>query len=160
MASVFRWVLLSALALAMILVPFFLYEDAGTAWAQSFASGERGPTVAAAAIGGLLAADIVLPVPSSLVATASGYLLGLGLGAAVTWAGMTAGALLGYALGCRPARSFTRRFVGEDELQRAAEAHRRWGDWAIIVCRSVPVLAELLWCSPGWRACRWGASCC
>jgi uncharacterized membrane protein YdjX (TVP38/TMEM64 family) len=137
-----RWVLLTVLALAVILVPFLLYEQEIAAWAEEFLAGGQSKELIAAAIAGLLASDVLLPVPSSLVATAAGYLLGLVPGAAVTWAGMTVGALVGYALGSSPARRLTRRFVGEAELARASRAHERWGDWAIIVCRSVPVLAE------------------
>jgi uncharacterized membrane protein YdjX (TVP38/TMEM64 family) len=142
MPPVARWVLLSVLALALILIPFALYEESLAAWARDFVAGDRPKGLVAGAIAGLLASDILLPVPSSLVATASGYLLGFAPGAAVAWAGMTVGALVGYGLGSKPARRFTRRFVGEDELRRASRAHERWGDWAILVCRAVPVLAE------------------
>jgi uncharacterized membrane protein YdjX (TVP38/TMEM64 family) len=137
-----RWALLSILALAVILVPFFLYEEGITAWARGVMQGGASKPAVAAAIAALLASDILLPIPSSLVATASGFLLGLVPGAAVTWAGMTVGALIGYALGRHPARRLTRRFVGGPELVRASMAHERWGDWSVIVCRSVPVLAE------------------
>lgn len=142
MPAVLRWTLLSVIALALILVPFFLYEEAVTAWARDFVESGRSKTAIAFVIGALLASDVLLPVPSSLVATASGYLLGLVPGAAVTWAGMSLGCLVGYALGAKPARGLTRRFVGDAELVRASMAHERWGDWAVIVCRSVPVLAE------------------
>lgn len=142
MPPVARWIVLSLIALAVILVPFFLYEQAITEWVQTSVQSEQSKGFVAAAIGALLASDVLMPIPSSLVATASGYLLGLVPGAAVSWAGMTAGGLIGYLLGSKPARHLTRRFVGDAELVRASMAHERWGDWAIVVCRSVPVLAE------------------
>ena len=142
MRPVVRWVLLCCLALALILIPFALYEEAITAWARNYVESDRPKTAVALMIAALLASDILLPVPSSLIATASGYLLGLIPGAAVTWAGMTLGALLGYGLGRKPARAFTRRFVGDAELARASAAQAKWGDWAVVACRSVPVLAE------------------
>jgi uncharacterized membrane protein YdjX (TVP38/TMEM64 family) len=142
MPAAVRWVVLSLLALAIMLVPFFLYEGAIAAWTRELVDGRLSKTAAAAWIAALLASDVLLPIPSSLVATTSGYLLGLAPGAAVSWAGMMAGSLIGYALGRKPARRLTRRFVGDAELARASMAHARWGDWAIIVCRAVPVLAE------------------
>ena len=142
MPPVARWVLLGLLALALILIPFFVFEQAITDWVQSVVESGRSKSAIAFVIAALLASDVLLPVPSSLVATASGYLLGLAPGAAVTWTGMTAGSLAGYLLGREPARKLTRRFVGHAELVRASMAHQRWGDWAVIVCRSVPVLAE------------------
>ncbi len=142
MPTAARWILLSVLALAAILIPFALYEAELTAWAQNQVAEGRSKPMAAAAIVALLASDVLLPIPSSLVATASGYLLGLAPGAAAAWAGMTAGALIGYGLGRKPARALTRRLVGEAELERASRLHRRWGDWAIVASRAVPVLAE------------------
>jgi uncharacterized membrane protein YdjX (TVP38/TMEM64 family) len=83
-----------------------------------------------------------LPIPSSFVGTASGYLLGFWGGTLATWAGLSAGALIGYLLGNRLGRRLTRRFVGDEELQRVDRAREVLGDWVIIVFRAVPVLAE------------------
>ena len=62
-------------------------------------------------------------------------------GTAVVWVGMMAGSVLGYALGAR-ATGVTGRFVGADSLARAERVAATYGDWAIVVCRPVPVLAE------------------
>ncbi len=137
-----RWTLLSLLALALILVPFLLYEESLAAWTEAFLAQERSGWLTAAALGGLLAADLAAPVPSSLVATACGYTLGFGAGAAVCWLGMNLGAAAGYAVGRWGARPLMRRFVGEQQLARATALHERRGEAAIIVSRAVPVLAE------------------
>ena len=137
-----KWSLLSAALLAAIVVPFFLYEETIIRWTQEFVEREDAPWVVGGVLGGLLATDLLLPIPSSLVGTAAGYLLGLGTGSAVTWAGMTAACLIGYLLGATAGREVTRRFVGEEELRRASRAHRRFGDWVIVIFRAVPVLAE------------------
>src|SRR4029450_6189458 len=55
--------------------------------------------------------------------------------------GMMAGCVLGYLLGSRVTTA-ARRFVGADGLARAEWVADRYGDWAIIICRPVPVLAE------------------
>ena len=137
-----RWSLLSAALLAAIVVPFFLYEEPITRWTQEFVQHEDSRWVVGGVLGGLLATDLVLPVPSSLVSTAAGYLLGLWAGSAVTWAGMTAACLIGYLLGATAGREVARRFVGEEELQRAARAQSLFGDWMVVIFRAVPVLAE------------------
>ena len=90
----------------------------------------------------LLASDLFVPVPSSLVATASGVLLGLAQGMAATWVGLQSGALAGYGAGRLAGRRFAARIVGEAELRRAADAYRRWGGLFLIASRAVPVLAE------------------
>ena len=137
-----RWSLLSAAVLAAIVVPFFLYEEPISRWTQEFVEREDSRWVVGGVLGGLLATDLLLPIPSSLISTAAGYLLGLWAGSAVTWTGMTAACLIGYLLGVTAGREVTRRFVGEEELQRASRAQGRFGDWVVVIFRAVPVLAE------------------
>ena len=136
-----RWALLWIALIAAVLVPFFLFEDEFNALAGRISSGEVSTSVAALAIGGLLALDVFLPVPSSIVSTAAGVLLGLGLGAAVVWIGMMAGCLVGYFVGVYSA-PLARRLVGPAGLARAADLANRYGAWAVVLCRPVPVLAE------------------
>jgi membrane protein DedA with SNARE-associated domain len=90
---------------------------------------------------GLLTFDVFLPVPSSIVSTAAGAMLGFWKGTGVIWLGMSAGCLIGYATGWRTAAA-ARRFVGEESLARAADVMDRYGPWALVACRPVPVLAE------------------
>ena len=133
---------MSAALLAAIVVPFFLYEEPVSRWTREFVEREDSRWVAGGVLGGLLATDLLLPIPSSLISTAAGYLLGLWRGSAVAWTGMTAACLIGYLLGATAGREVTRRFVGEEELQRASRARGRFGDWVIVIFRAVPVLAE------------------
>ena len=137
-----RWSVLALGALALILVPFALFESAFAVSAErALSPGESGP-LAAAAIVSFLALDVFLPVPSSFVATASGMLLGVARGAVVTWVGMQAGALLGYALGRTAGLRAAARVVGRSGIERAEESHRRWGAYSLVASRAVPVLAE------------------
>jgi len=136
-----RWALLWTALIALVLVPFFLFEDEFNALAGRIATGEVSSSVAALAIGALLALDVFLPVPSSIVSTAAGVLLGLWPGASVVWVGMTAGSLVGYFVGVRSA-PLAQRLVGTAGLARAAALADRYGTWAVVLCRPVPVLAE------------------
>jgi uncharacterized membrane protein YdjX (TVP38/TMEM64 family) len=133
--------LLGGLLVGLVLIPFFLFEARVNSLAAEIIDSGRSRSVAAAGIFTLLALDIFLPVPSSIVATAAGVLLGLVQGAAIVWAGMTAGCLLGYIVGVR-AWGAARWVVGAENLARADDLMRRYGDLAIVVCRPVPVLAE------------------
>jgi uncharacterized membrane protein YdjX (TVP38/TMEM64 family) len=136
-----RWTLVTLLLLALILVPFFLFEDSFNALADRLVHGESSPWYVAAAIVGLLASDVFLPIPSSIVSAAAGVLLGFWRGAAAVWIGMMAACLLGYVFGAR-ASAAARRFVGDDGMARAASVANRYGDLAIVLSRPVPVLAE------------------
>jgi len=133
-----RLALLAAALLAFILIPFFLWEDALTAFATDLITGHKGAWWIAPAIAALLAADIVLPIPSSLLATASGALLGFAAGTIANFTGLTLGCLGGYYAG-RPAGA---KLLKESEKQRLETLWQKYGDWTIVVTRAVPVLAE------------------
>lgn len=110
----------------------------------------------AAATGvGLLAVDVFLPVPSSLIMVAHGALFGIAGGTLLSLLGGLAASAVGFALGRRGSAAL-RRFVPEDERRRADALLRQWGDLAVVVTRPVPILAEsvaiLAGTSPlGWR---------
>src|SRR5690606_23023812 len=78
-----RWLWLTLIVVAVILVPFFLFEDYFTGLADRAVSGDVSVPWAVTIIAGLLAVDVLLPVPSSVVSAAAGVLLGFWLGATV-----------------------------------------------------------------------------
>ena len=84
-----RWGVLGALFLASLIIPFMIWGEALDSWVARVDWTGTAPTLAAAAGALLLAADIVLPVPSSLVVTMLGTVLGAWLGTAVGTAGLT-----------------------------------------------------------------------
>src|SRR6185436_9370770 len=90
---------------------------------------------------GLLIADVVLPVPSSLVMVAHGALFGVAMGTFLSLLGSVGAALFGFALGRRGGRVLE-RLVTPAERARADYLLARWGALAIIVTRPVPLLAE------------------
>ena len=136
-----RWAALWVLLLALVLVPFLVFEKQFEALATWLAQGNASGWATAGGIGALLALDVFLPVPSSIVSTGAGVLLGFWRGAAVVWIGMTLGCLVGYAFGARAAGA-ARRLVGDASLAHAGTVMERHGQWAILLCRPIPVLAE------------------
>jgi uncharacterized membrane protein YdjX (TVP38/TMEM64 family) len=136
-----RWAVLWTVLIAIVLVPFLVFEKQFEQLATWLAHGNASGWATAGAIGALLALDVFLPVPSSIVSTAAGVLLGFWQGAAVIWAGMTVGCLVGYVFGAYAAVP-ARRLVGAEGLSRAGTVMERYGPWAIVICRPIPVLAE------------------
>ncbi|GHG91835.1 VTT domain-containing protein [Comamonas sp. JC664] len=136
------WTAFCALLLAGILVPFALFGASLESAAQHVLAARPPPWQVALLLGGLLAGDVVLPVPSSLVGTAAGALLGFWAGAATSWLGMMAGCVTGYVLGARAGTAALRRLAGDAELTRLTRAAERMGPWFLLVFRAVPVLAE------------------
>lgn len=138
-----RWLLLLGIVLVVILVPFLLFGKQIEIWIDSFMhSAADRPGLVIAVLVSLLAVDVLVPTPSSLVSTGAGFVLGFVGGAATSWAGMTVGSIFGYWLGLRFGYPLADRVVGSDELRRFREMRKQFGDWVIIASRPVPVLAE------------------
>ncbi len=137
-----HWTILTGLVLAVILVPWFIWGSQIDAWIDlQLKSPEAETSLLAAILSLLLASDILLPVPSSIVSTALGFLLNFPGGLLASWLAMTVSSTVGYwlALAGRP---LARKLLGETELKHLDSMERRVGDWIIVVCRPVPVLAE------------------
>jgi uncharacterized membrane protein YdjX (TVP38/TMEM64 family) len=137
-----RWTLVGVFTTALIVVPFALFETRFSDSSQAFLSSTTSRGIVAAAAAGLLASDVLLPVPSSFVSAFAVGALGPVLGAVSVWTGMTAGALIGYAVGHGGGRPLVARVVGPSELARADRLFARYGKGVLVVCRGVPVLAE------------------
>lgn len=116
---------------------------------------QRGGFVAAAVGVGLLIADVLLPVPASLVMIAHGALFGVLAGTLLSLAGAVAAALFGFALG-RRGGPLLARLVPEEERQRADALLAEWGDLAVIVTRPIPILAETVSILAGASPMGWG----
>jgi membrane protein DedA with SNARE-associated domain len=118
------------------------------AWIRSALDGL--PAIpAAGALFALLAADLVLPVPSTVALSAGGMAVGWPLAALAGFLGMMAGNLAGYWLCRRFGQRAFERFVKPEEAARFGRWLDRWGPAALAVSRLVPVMAETLSCMAG-----------
>lgn len=86
----------------------------------------------------LIWADLVLPVPQTVVITALGIIYGTVLGGLVGSVGLITGGLLGYVLMLTSARRILRRFLGRQSLNPMESLFERAGAWAIVLTRSLP----------------------
>lgn len=107
--------------------PPFLAEEVWT-------RGDAAPWVAAVGVG-LLLADLLLPVPSSVVMIFLGNVLGFPAGFALSWLATAASTLLAFAIG----RRMGRRARAPQGLERRLASH---GVLVVALTRPVPVLAE------------------
>lgn len=152
-----RYILVTALMIAFFLVIFFVVEALGvplltdpTPWMN------RGGAVAAALGVGLLIADVLLPVPSSLVMVAHGAIFGVVSGTLLSLLGSVGAALFGFAIGRRGGK-LLQRMVTREEQARANDMLARWGMFAIIVTRPIPLLAETVAIMAGASPLGWGS---
>ena len=86
----------------------------------------------------LIWADVVLPVPQTVVIAALGIIYGTWLGGLLGSVGLITGGLLGYVLMLTSARRLVKRFVGPQSLNTIEGLLERGGAWAIVLSRSLP----------------------
>ncbi len=135
------FLVLAAVAVAVPLVPFLLVgarlDHAVAGWLDP----PPPPATLAALEVGVLAADILLPVPSSLVATLGGSALGVAAGTACAWLGMTLGAAAGWAAG-RAAGGRALARIDAADLAALERQERRLGPAFVVLTRPLPLVAE------------------
>ena len=100
---------------------------------------------------GLLASDIVLPVPSSLLMIANGAIFGVWAGAILSTIASVVSAAAGFWIG-RRARGILASSGNGEEVN---EWLLRWGPLAIAASRPVPLLAESIAIAAGTTSVGW-----
>lgn len=112
---------------------------------QLFARWQQSPPPAiwlALGLIAVLAADILLPVPSGPVITLAGGQLGTLPTTAAAWTGLMLGGIAAFAITKRWGRPLAERLAPPDELGRLRDAARRHDVWLLLVTRPLPILAE------------------
>jgi 3-dehydroquinate synthase len=113
-----------------------------------------GRVLTGAAIAGLLTIDLILPVPSSVLMTMAGALLGFNAGWMVNLIGAMGSAVLGFVLCRRWGKPMFDRLIKPSDSARITRFFERYGIWAILLSRSVPMLSEVISCMAGLSAMR------
>jgi len=128
--------------LAIPIVPFALFGQTLEEEMEQYLDRATNHSVVALLVVGLLAVDVFLPVPSSVVSTFAGKTLGFLAGTGASWLGMTLGAVVAFAIARTLGRPAALWLSGEADLARTDVLSRRWGPTVLVITRPVPVLAE------------------
>lgn len=151
-----RYFLIVAAITGFFLFLFLVVEALGIPLLIDPTPSMRHGGILAAALGvGLLIADVLLPVPSSLVMVAHGALFGVVRGTLLSLLGSEGAALFGFAIGRRGGKLLG-RLVSAKERARADQMLARWGALAVIVTRPIPLLAETVAIMAGASPLDWG----
>ncbi|WP_372715604.1 TVP38/TMEM64 family protein [Novipirellula sp.] len=142
MRELFRTLPLMCVVLLVPVLPFLFFGGRLEDWLRGVAEDPPSVSATATLIIGLLATDILLPIPSSVVSTLSGWQLGWWRGTIATWIGMNLGAIIGFALARRWGQPFALWFSSGEDLQRMQMISDRYGPYVLVITRAVPVFAE------------------
>jgi uncharacterized membrane protein YdjX (TVP38/TMEM64 family) len=103
---------------------------------------EVGPLWTFSLVVAVLGSDIILPVPSTLVNTLAGNVLGLWAGFFAITSGMTLCSLAGYAIGHFSGKAFSRKMLSSQESRRMACWGAKRSRWLVIVSKGLPLMNE------------------
>lgn len=151
-------ILLIFVLLAAIILPFVIWGE----WFDSVLSleGARkwmlefGPWAWVAGVG-LLVGDIVLPIPSTVVMSAIGWVYGWWVGGIVCAAGSMLAGIVAYGACRLLGRGAAQWIAGDEGLQKADALFEKHGGWLVAVSRWMPVLPEAVACLAGIARMRW-----
>jgi uncharacterized membrane protein YdjX (TVP38/TMEM64 family) len=135
-------VVLIVLALAAPILPFLILGEGFEQQLEQYLDNTLPPGRVATLTIGLLAVDVLLPVPSSVVSTFAAARLGFLWGLAASWTGMTLGAMGGFGLARTCGRWAVKQLSKSGQLDRIDGMSRRFGPLVLVVCRPIPLLAE------------------
>lgn len=133
-----------ALFAVLVIVSFLLFEEPMQRLLASLGQQPADPVRAlnlAVLVIALLALDVVLPVPSSMVSLLAVAVLGAVGGYLVIFIGLCLGSLLGYWLGAGYFR-IASGLLDIEDWRKAGRLANRLNTWSLICLRGVPVLAE------------------
>jgi uncharacterized membrane protein YdjX (TVP38/TMEM64 family) len=142
MRGIWRPLIVIVLALLVPIVPFLAFGDALDARIAGWLDPPPPPANVALLTVAVLAADVLLPVPSSVVSTLAGARLGVLAATSASWLGMTTGALVAFWLARAFGRPLAIRLSTSQDIDDMDHIARRAGAWALIVSRPLPILAE------------------
>ena len=142
MRELFRTLPLMCGVLLIPIIPFLFFGQRLENWLQGMAEHPPSDLAVATWVIGLLSTDILLPIPSSVISTMSGWQLGWWRGTLATWTGMTIGAAVGFALARRWGHRIALWFSKPEDLVQARDLSNRFGPLILVITRGMPVFAE------------------
>ncbi len=142
MRGIWRPLLVIVLALLIPVVPFVALGESLDQRVAEWLDPPPLPQAVALMTVGVLAVDVLLPVPSSLVSTFAGARLGVPAATAASWLGLMAGAIFAFGLARVCGRPLAARLSSVEELDEIDRLGRRAGAWLLIITRPLPILAE------------------
>lgn len=152
-----RYLLVVAALAACFTLLFLVVEALGVPLLSDPTPWMKHGGILAAGLGvSLLIADVVLPVPSSLVMVAHGALFGVLVGTMLSLFGSVGAAVFGFAIGRRGGRVLERAVTPAGRAT-ADRLLARWGVLAILVTRPIPLLAETVAIMAGASSMSWRA---
>jgi len=106
---------------------------------------------------GLLLADLLLPIPGTIVMSALGAVYGFWLGGLVAAVGSMLAGIFGYGVGRFFDERTAKKWLGEKDFEKGHKLFSKSGPWVVAISRALPILPEVLACMAGLVRMRFGS---
>ncbi len=90
----------------------------------------------------LLVADILLPIPASIVMIASGMLFGGLLGGLIALIGTLSGSIINFQMSRKLGRDRVKKWMRDREYNNLSMVMRKYGAYIVILTRMIPLFME------------------
>ena len=136
----------------MVLVPFFIWGDAlmnffseegSISWLKSY--GQWAWLVGVL----LLLADLILPMPGTIIMSALGYIYGPIVGGLISAVGSFISGVTAYWLCRLLGKNAAVKILGPKEFNRGKNISKNAGGWVVALSRWLPVFPEVVACMAG-----------
>lgn len=97
----------------------------------------------------LLVADLILPMPGTIVMAALGYVYGPWVGGSLAFVGQMLASMAGYGVGRMGSEKLVRRGLGDRDFERGRRFFGEGGGWMVAFSRALPILPEVVSCMAG-----------
>jgi uncharacterized membrane protein YdjX (TVP38/TMEM64 family) len=97
----------------------------------------------------LLIADLLLPIPGTVVMSALGAVYGFWIGGLISAIGAMLAGMFGYGVGRFFNEEFAKRWLGEEDFEKGRNLFKKSGAWVLATSRALPILPEVLSCMAG-----------
>lgn len=124
---------------SVIIISFLLFDDVEYFFINMLKEASDNIKTYTAISFFVLASDILLPVPSSIVMFTNGYVLGTVYGSVLSLFSLMTASIIGYYLG-----KFTSLGFKSKSDDKANNIMARYGALSILITRGIPVLAETI----------------
>ena len=124
-------------SIAIVLITFGIFHTLEDSFSDTLHLLENNPIEFGIISFAILASDIILPVPSSIVLYINGYFLGILAGTLVSLSGLMVGCIIGYFIGKASSNLFD-----STSNQKADKLLSKYGPPAIFITRGIPILSE------------------
>lgn len=140
----FSYIKIVALLIALFIAMFVAVEALNIGLLRDPTSAMDKGGIATALLGiALLAADVIIPVPASLIMVINGALFGVYFGTVISMVGGLAAFIAAFLLG-KKGSPLISKWTSEEDRRSADTFLENWGLLAIIISRPFPILAETI----------------